>query len=91
MLNKKINNFDDFSDYYSEENQLLLAKKSKFRSYLILLLLIVLVAYLSHKHTIHSKQSKSLNTLDPKILTETSTSTTPNIIYTEQKLSVSTH
>jgi len=78
MLNKKTNNFNDFSRYYSEENQELLEKKSKLAPYIIFCFLLILIffSYLIYTYILNQKNTTSF---EPQILTKDITSSSPII------------
>ena len=80
MLNKKTNNFNDFSRYYSEENQELLEKKSKLAPYIIFSFLLILISfsYLLYTYILNQKNTTNTKKFEPKILTQTIPSTIPS-------------
>ena len=69
MLHKKTDNFNDFSRYYSEENQELLEKKNNHSPYLTSLLLLFLIAlsYFAYTHFAHKKSEKALHEKENQI------------------------
>jgi len=73
MLNKKTDNFNDFSRYYSEENQELLEKKSRRTPFILLSLLLFIMSFSYLIYIYLLKQQNSTNRNDSfksKIITE---------------------
>ena len=70
MLNRKTNNFNDFSRYYSEENQELLEKKAKFDPYIIFTLLLTLILFSYYMYTFLLQQKQVTPSLDSNKIIE---------------------
>ena len=80
MLNRKTNNFNDFSRYYSEENQELLEKKSKLVPYTVFsfLLGLLFVSYVIYTYLLNQKTSQNTKKIS-----------TPNVIITDTSMEAS--
>ena len=82
MLNKRTDNFNDFSRYYSEENQELLEKRSKWAPFipLYILLFLMLFSYLIYtyllKQNLTQNNTNKNDSFKSKIITK-NTPTSP--------------
>jgi len=79
MLNNRTDNFNDFSRYYSEENQELLEKKSKWTLFLPLsiLLFIMLFSYLIYIYLLKQNLMQNNTNKDDSFKSKIITKNTP--------------